>query len=147
MNVMNFQHIQKESFEALITRQRSIAWYGYCPMKDQFEMYSMYVGTLLQAHLLCLSCRRDTLCVVEVVVVHLVQLYFVNALKTNKHPMPSNPFELAVTSLFHSSAYNPLNNFWSFKFASSDELQLLVIFSFWWTSLRWHVITPGALCL
>jgi len=130
MNVMNCQHIQKESFEALITHKWSIAWYGYCPMKDQFQMYSMYVGTLLQVQLLSLSCSRDKLCVVEAVVVHFVQLYFVNALQKNKHPMPSNPFELAVTSLFHSSAYNPLNNFWNFKFASLDELQLLVIFSF-----------------
>jgi len=67
-------------------------------------MHSMYVGTLLQAELLSLSCSRDKLYVVEVVVVHFVQLYFVNALQKNKHPMPLNPFELAVASLFHSSA-------------------------------------------
>jgi len=59
---------------------------------------------LLQAELLSLSCSRDNLCVVEVVVVHFVQLYFVNALQKNKHPMSSNPFELVVASLFHSFA-------------------------------------------
>jgi len=42
-------------------------------------MHSMYEGTLLQEELLSLSCSRDKLCVVEVVVVHFVQLYFVNA--------------------------------------------------------------------
>jgi len=39
----------------------------------------MYEGTLLQAELLSLSCSRDKLYEVEVVVVHFVQLYFVNA--------------------------------------------------------------------
>jgi len=104
MNVVNCQHIQKESFEALINHQWFIAWYGCCPMKNQFQMHSMYVGTLLQAELLSLSCSRDKLCIVEVVVVHFVQLYFVNALKKNKHPMSLNPFELAVALLFHSFA-------------------------------------------
>jgi len=76
---LSYQHIQKESFEALINHQWFIAWYRYCPMKDQFQMHSMYEGKLLQAELLSLSCSRDKLCVVEVVVVHFVQLYFVNA--------------------------------------------------------------------
>jgi len=67
-------------------------------------MHSVYVGTLLQAERLFLSCSRDKLCVVEVVVVHFVQLYFVNALQKNKHLMPLNPFELVVALLFHSSA-------------------------------------------
>jgi len=31
---------QKESFEALINHQWSFAWYGYCPMKDQFQIHS-----------------------------------------------------------------------------------------------------------
>ena len=62
-------------------------------------MHSMYEGTLLQAELLSLSCSRDKLYVVEVVVVHFVQFYFVNALQKNKHPMPLNPFELTVVSL------------------------------------------------
>jgi len=48
-------------------------------MKAQFQMHSMYEGTLLQAELLSLSCSRDKLWVVEIVVVHFVQLYFVNA--------------------------------------------------------------------
>jgi len=39
-------------------------------MKDQFQMHSMYEGTLLQAELLSLSCSKDKLCAVEVVVVH-----------------------------------------------------------------------------
>jgi len=72
-------------------------------MKDQFQIHSMYVGTLLQAELLSLSCSRDKLCVVEVVVVQFIQLYFVNALQKNKHPMPLNPFEFGVALLFHSS--------------------------------------------
>jgi len=67
-------------------------------------MHFMYEETLLQAELLSLSCSRDKLCVVEVVVVQFVQLYFVNALQKNKHPMPLNPFELVVVPLFHSSA-------------------------------------------
>jgi len=67
-------------------------------------MHFMYVGTLLQAELLSLSCSRDKLCVVEVVVVHFVQLYFANTLQKNKHPMPLNPFEIVVALLFHSSA-------------------------------------------
>jgi len=67
-------------------------------------MHSMYVGTFLQAELLSMSCSRDKLCVVEVVVVHFVQLYFVNTLQKNKHPIPSNPFELVVALLFRSSA-------------------------------------------
>jgi len=76
---LSCQHIQKESFEAFINHQLFIAWYGYCPMKDQFQMHSMYEGTLLQAEVLSLSCTRDKLYVVEIVVVHFVQLYFVNA--------------------------------------------------------------------
>ena len=67
-------------------------------------MHSMYEGTLLQAEPLSLSCSRDKLCVVEVVVVHFVQLYFVNALQKNKHPMPLNPFELVFALLFDSLA-------------------------------------------
>jgi len=51
---------QKELFEALINHQWSFAWYGYCSMKDQFQIYSQYEGTLLQAELLFLSCSRDT---------------------------------------------------------------------------------------
>jgi len=51
------------------------------PMKDQFQIHSKFVGTLLQAQLLFLSCSRDKNWVVEVVVVHFVQLYFVNALQ------------------------------------------------------------------
>jgi len=42
----------------------------------------MYEGTLLQAELLSLSCSRDKLCVVEVVIVHFIQLYFVKMKKT-----------------------------------------------------------------
>jgi len=60
---LSCQHIQKESFEALINHQWFIAWYGYCPMNDHFQMCSMYEGTLLQAELLSLSCSRDKFCV------------------------------------------------------------------------------------
>jgi len=67
-------------------------------------MHSMYERTLLQAELLSLSCSKDKLCVVEVVVVHFVQLYFVNTLQKNKHPMPLNPFELDVALLSYSFA-------------------------------------------
>jgi len=42
-------------------------------------MHSMDEGRLLQVELLSLSCSRDKICVVEIVVVHFVQLYFVNA--------------------------------------------------------------------
>jgi len=70
---------QKESFESLINHQWSFAWYGCCPMKDQFQIHSKSIGTSLQAELLFLSCSGDKNLLVEVVVVHFVQLYFVNA--------------------------------------------------------------------
>ena len=55
-----------------------------CPMKDQFQMHSLYEGTFLLAELLSLSCCRDTNKVVEEVVVQFVQLSFVNVLdRTN----------------------------------------------------------------
>jgi len=134
MNVVNCQHIQKESFEALINHQWFIAWYGYCLMKDQFQMYSMYEGILLQAELLSLSCSIDKLCVVKVVVVHFVQLYFVNALQKNKHSMPLNPFELVVALLFHSFAI--LRRHWiHWTTFESLSLHLLMNCSFWWFSV------------
>jgi len=156
MNIVNCQHIQKESFEVLINHQWFIAWYGYCPMKDQFQMHSMYEGTLLQADLLSLSCSRDKLCVVLVVVVHFVQLYFVNAQQKNKHLMPLNPFELVVVPLFHSSAIlRRYRIHWSALEILS--LHLLMNFSFWWFSASDElasdelasddIITSGALCL
>jgi len=133
MNIMNCQHIQKESFEALINHQWFIAWYGYCHMKDQLQMHCMYVETLLQAELLSLSCSRDKLCVVEVVVVHFVKLYFANALQKNKHPMPLNPFELVIASLFHYSAM--LRRHWiHWKTFEALSLHLLINCSFWWSS-------------
>jgi len=42
-------------------------------MKEQFQIHSMYEGTPLQEELLSLSCSRDKLCVVEIVVVQFVQ--------------------------------------------------------------------------
>ena len=97
-------------------------------------MHSMYEGTLLQAELLSLSCSRDKLFVVEVVVVHFVQLYFVNAQQKNKHPMPLNPFELAVVILFHSSAM--LRRHWIHWTAFETlSLHLLMNCSFWWSSV------------
>ena len=102
---LSCQRIQKESFEALINHQWFIAWYVYCPMKDQFQMHSMYEGTLLQAELLSLSCSRDKLCVVEIVVVHFVQFVLCQRLtKKQAKPMHLNPFKLAVVTLFHSFA-------------------------------------------
>jgi len=72
---------QKKSRLKLVdNHQWSFAWYGYCPMNDQFKMHSLYEGTFLQAELLSLSCCRDTNRVVEEVVVQFVQLSFVNAL-------------------------------------------------------------------
>jgi len=50
-------------------------------MTDQFQIHSKSVGTSLQAELLFLSCSREKNLVVEVVVVHFIQLYFVNALQ------------------------------------------------------------------
>jgi len=96
-------------------------------------MHSMYEGTLLQAELLSLSCSRDKLCVVEVVVVHVVQLYFVNALQKNKHPIPLNPFELDVASLFHSFAM--LRRYW-IHWTTFEALSMhpLMNCSFWWSS-------------
>ena len=96
-------------------------------------MHSMYVGTLLQAELLSLSCSRDKLCVMEVVVVHFVQLYFVNALQKNKHSMPLNPFELVVALLFHSFAM--LRRSWiHWTTFEALSLHLLMNYSFWWSS-------------
>jgi len=133
MNLVNCQHIQKESFEALINHQWFIAWYDCCPIKDQFQMHSMYEGTLLLAKLLSVSCSRDKLCVVEVVVVHFVQLYFVNALQMNKHPMPLNPFELVAALLFHSFAI--LRRYWiHWTTFEALSLHLLMNYSFWWFS-------------
>jgi len=124
---------KKSRLKLLINHQWFIAWYGYCPMKDQFEMQSMYEGTLLQAELVSLSYSRDKLCVVEVVVVHFVQLYFVNALQKNKHPMPLNPFELVVALLFHS--FVMLRRHWIHWTAfEALSLHLLMNYSFWWFS-------------
>ena len=116
-------------------------------------MHSMWEGTLLQAELLSLSCSRDKLCVVEVVVVHFVQLYFVNAYQTNKHPMLLNPFELVVVPLFAI-----FRRHWIYITAfESLSLHLLMNFNFWWfpasDELAYDelasddVITSGALCL
>jgi len=95
---------KKSCFEALINHQWFIAWYGYCPMKDQFQMHSMYERTSLQAELLSLSSDREKLCVVEVVVVHFVQFVVCQRLTKKKEPMLLNPFQLAVVTLFLSFA-------------------------------------------
>jgi len=71
---------KKSRLKLVDNHQWSFAWYGYCLMKDQLQMHSLYEGTFLQAELLSLSCCRDTNRVVEEVVVQLVQLSFVNAL-------------------------------------------------------------------
>jgi len=75
---------KKSRLKLVDNHQWSFAWYKCCPMKDQFQMHSLYRGTFLQAELLSLSCCRDTNRVVEEVVVQFVQLFFVNALdRTN----------------------------------------------------------------
>jgi len=71
---------KKSRLKLVDNHQWSFAWYGYCPMKDQFQINSLYEGKFLQAELLLLSCCRDTNRVVEEVVVQFVQLSFVNAL-------------------------------------------------------------------
>jgi len=40
---------QKESFETWSNHQWSFAWFGYGPMKDQFQIHSKSGGTLVQA--------------------------------------------------------------------------------------------------
>jgi len=71
---------KKSRLKLVNNHQWSFPWYGYCPMKDQFQMHSLYEGTFPQAELLFLSCCRDMNRVVEEVVVQFVQLSFVNAL-------------------------------------------------------------------
>jgi len=71
---------KKSRLKLVDNHQWSFSWYGYCPMKDEFQMHSLYEGTFLQAQLLSLSCCRDTNIVVEEVVVQFGQLSFVNAL-------------------------------------------------------------------
>ena len=70
---------KKSRLKLVDNHQWSFAGYGYCPMKDQFQMHSLYEGTFLQAELLSLSYCRDTNRVVEEVVVQFVQLSFVYA--------------------------------------------------------------------
>jgi len=97
----------------------------------------------LQTELLSLSCSRDKLCVVEIVVVHFVQFVFCQRL-TKKQA--ANAFEPLWVSRCYSfplfrnnkTTLNPINSLWIFKFAFPDELKLLVIFSFWWTCFWWH---------
>ena len=137
----------------MINHQWSFAWYGYCPMNDQFQIDSHYEGTLLQAELLFLFCSRDTNWVVEVVVVHFVQLYFANGLQRISIQCLQIHFSLAVALLFWYSAmlhviktFEQLLKLWFFH--------LLIIFSSWWFSFWWgasdelasdDVITSGAL--
>ena len=140
-----------ESFETLINHQWSFAWYGYCPMKDQFQMHSNWERTPLQTELFSLSCSRDKKhgsgdsgCTPRTNVLCQRSL-------RNTHPMPSNPFKIVVASLFQSSAvvrqdWIQSNNFWNFK------LLLLMNYSFWWflasdKLASDDVITSGALCL
>jgi len=133
---LSCQRIQKESFEALINHQWFIAWYVYFPMKEKFQMHSMYEGTPLQAELLSLSCSRDKLCVVEIVVVHFVQFVLCQRL-TKKQA--ANTFEFLSVSRCYSypffrnvnTTFNPLNKFWIFKFAypyelATSDIQLLI---------------------
>jgi len=72
-------------------------------MKDQFQIHSKSVGTSLHAELLFLSCSRDKKlssggsgCTLRTIVL-------CQRSTKNKHPMPSDSFELVVASLFWSS--------------------------------------------
>ena len=96
-------------------------------MKDQFQIHSMSEGTLVQAQLLFLSsCRHkqssgDSGCTLRTIV-----LFQLSPMK--KHPMPSNPFELAVASIFTSSAM--IGEIKSFEQSLKLQFsQLLMIFS------------------
>jgi len=80
---------------------------------------------------------------VEVVVVHFVQLYFVNALQRTS--IQCLQIHLNYLLLHSSSLLQCLDEiksieqpFEALSLASSDELQLLVIFSFWWTCFWWR---------
>ena len=53
-------------------------------------MYSLYEGTLLLEELLSLSCSRDKLCVLEIMVVHFVQFVLCQCLTKRQAP---NAFE------------------------------------------------------
>jgi len=139
---------QKESFKALINHQWFIAWYGYCPMKHQFQMHSMYEGTLLQTELLSLSSRRDkTLCSGG----SGCTLRTIVLCQRLTNEQASNAFELAVVLLFHSFAI--LRRHWIYWTTfESLGLHLLMSFIFWWFPASDElasddVITSGALCL
>jgi len=43
------QHIKKSRLKLDQNHQWSFVWYGYCPMKDQFQIHSKFGGTLVQA--------------------------------------------------------------------------------------------------
>jgi len=49
MNVVSCRHIQKESFEAFDQSPMIHCLIWLLSYEDQFQMHSMYVGTLLQA--------------------------------------------------------------------------------------------------
>ena len=141
---------KKSRLKLVDNHQWSFAWYGYCPMKDQFQMHSLYEGTFLQAELLSLSCCRDTNRVVEKVVVQFVQLSFVNALDRTSIQC----FQISSQrSLLHS--FSLLKCLGMIK--SNSQLLKLQVFhflmnsSFWWSYFWWgasnDVITSGALIL
>ena len=109
-------------------------------MKDQFQIHSKSEGTLLQAHLLCLYCSRDTNWVVEVVVVHFVQFY----LSTLFKGQASNAFKSiwisrCFTLLVFYNAYTrlkSLNNLWSLKSCI-----------FWWTTTSGEMLLMNLLLM
>ena len=113
-------------------------------MKEQFQIHSMYEGTSLQAELLSLSCSKDKLWVVEIVVVQFVHFVLCQRFKKKQE---ANAFE----SLWISGCYsfplfcnvnttsNPLNIFWILS------LHNLMNLRFWWYTASDDVITSGAL--
>jgi len=71
---------QKESFEAWSNHQWSIAWFGYCPMKEKFQSIPSMEEHRYRHN--CCSCTsRHKIRVVEIVVVHFVQFSFFNVLQ------------------------------------------------------------------
>ena len=120
---------------SLIFHQWSFAWFGCCPMKNQFEIHSLSKGTSMQAKpssgVVFLSCSVDTKqssgeggCTVRT-------KYNVNTFVQNCKHMSSNTFEMTVAKFhwsfvvlwgisIHDTALESLN------FSNSVDLQLLV---------------------
>ena len=120
---------QIKSFETWSDHQWSYAWFGYCPMKDQFQILPS-----LEEH----RCRHSSYscpvvdtkqssggggCTLRTIVLF-------QRSQLNKHLMPSNSFEIAVCfilPIFYNDRCD-LIFIWT-TFWSSSVFQLLLIFS------------------